>query len=291
MDFRNSRTLLALALAAAGLAGCSTAQNVTQSAIALASPPEPEPLAPPPAVEPAPDPIIERAPVEALPLEPPSRSASLGADAVEPRYGAIYGEMRDGAFTVPAVKLSQIDPQFLRKNVAYATKEPPGTVVVDPANHFLYYVEGGGRATRYGVGVGREGFVWTGEATIKNKQEWPDWYPPKEMIARRPDLQGKMSKLQSGEGMHGGPGNPLGARAMYLWQGDKDTLFRIHGTNEPWTIGHSESSGCIRMINQDAIDLYNKAQPGAKVVVLGSRGAQPVEVMSQRPDEKKLSRR
>ncbi|WP_424361579.1 L,D-transpeptidase [Methylocystis parvus] len=284
MDFRTLSRPLVLACLAAGLAGCNTTQNV-QNVVALAAPPERQPIAPP-MVEPEPDPV-GRAPVETTPLEPPSRSASLGSDAVEPRYGSVYGEMRDGEHVVPAVKLSQISPQFLRKNVAYATKEPPGTVVVDPANHFLYFIEGGGRATRYGVGVGREGFVWSGDATIKNKQEWPDWYPPKEMVARRPDLQGKMVKLQSGEGMHGGPSNPLGARAMYLWQGDKDTLFRIHGTNEPWTIGHSESSGCIRMINQDAIDLYNKAQPGARVVVLGSRGAQPVEVMAQRPDEKK----
>ena len=283
-------SLLVPAFAALALAGCNTTQSAVQNVAAFAAPPERDWAAPPEQDWAAPAPpreerapvVIERAPVETQPLDPSSRSASLGEDAVEPKHSAVYGEMRDGAFTVPAVKLSQISPQFLRKNVDYATKEPPGTVVVDPANHYLYYVEGGGRATRYGVGVGREGFVWSGEATIKNKQEWPDWYPPKEMIARRPDLQGKMSKLQSGEGMHGGPSNPLGARAMYLWQGDKDTLFRIHGTNEPWTIGHSESSGCIRMINQDAIDLYNKAQPGAKVVVLGSRGAQPAEKLSQR---------
>ncbi|WP_442756921.1 L,D-transpeptidase [Methylocystis sp. JAN1] len=286
MDIGILRRPLALAFVAAGLAGCNTTQSAVQNAVAFATPSEREPPPPaieppPPAIEPGPDPIA-RAPVETLPLEPPPRSASLGSDAAEPKYSAIYGETRDGEHIVPAVKLSQISSQFLRKNVAYATKEPPGTVVVDPSNHFLYFVEGGGRATRYGVGVGREGFVWSGDATIKNKQEWPDWYPPKEMVERRPDLKAKMVKLQSGEGMHGGPSNPLGARAMYLWQGDKDTLFRIHGTNEPWTIGHSESSGCIRMINQDAIDLYNKAQPGARVVVLGSRGSQSVEKLSQR---------
>ena len=101
---------------------------------------------------------------------------------------------------------------------------------------------------RYGVGVGREGFAWSGIATINSKQEWPDWYPPKEMFERQPDIKKYMTQLQSGPGMHGGPGNPLGARAMYLWQGNKDTLFRIHGTVEPWTIGSSVSSGCIRMI-------------------------------------------
>jgi hypothetical protein len=109
----------------------------------------------------------------------------------------------------------------------------------------------GGRAIRYGVGVGRQGFGWSGIATIHDKQEWPDWYPPKEMIQRQPELMKVMSELQSGIGMHGGPRNPLGARAMYLWQGNKDTLFRIHGTVEPWTIGKSVSSGCIRMINQE----------------------------------------
>ncbi|KAF2991480.1 L,D-transpeptidase (plasmid) [Methylocystis sp. MJC1] len=278
MNSRTQSKLLVVAIVAVGLTGCGTTQSSIQNVVAFAAPPEPAPAAP----AMPPDPVIERAPVETLPLEPPSRSASAGSDSVAPKYSAIYGEMRDGEHVVPAVKLTEISPQFLRKNVAYSTKEPPGAVVVDPANHFLYFVEDNGRATRYGVGVGREGFVWAGEASIKNKQEWPDWYPPKEMIERRSDLKAKMVKLQSGEGMHGGPSNPLGARAMYLWQGDKDTLFRIHGTNEPWTIGHSESSGCIRMINQDAIDLYNKIEPGARVLVLGSRGAQPVEKLSQR---------
>jgi lipoprotein-anchoring transpeptidase ErfK/SrfK len=208
------------------------------------------------------------------PSPPPSHPAVM-ADAVEPQYSAVYAEVKDTNFTVPAVKLSQVNSAFLRTNVAYATKESPGTIVVDPANHYLYRVEDGGRATRYGIGVGREGFVWYGEATIKSKQEWPDWYPPKEMIDRRPDLKKVMVGLQSGVGMHGGPSNPLGARAMYLWQGNHDTYFRIHGTNEPWTIGSSQSSGCIRMINQDAMDLYQKTPVGTRVVVLQSPGAQP----------------
>jgi lipoprotein-anchoring transpeptidase ErfK/SrfK len=185
------------------------------------------------------------------------------ADAIEPQYNSIYAEIKDGAFTVPAVKLSDVNSAFLRTNVSYATKEGPGTIVVDPANHYLYRVEDGGRATRYGVGVGRDGFRWAGEARIKSKQEWPDWYPPKEMLDRRPDLMKSMVELQSGIGMHGSPANPLGARAMYLWQGNHDTYFRIHGTNEPW----------IRMINQDAMDLYQKTPVGTRVVVLGSPGA------------------
>ena len=189
-------------------------------------------------------------------------------DAIAVQGGDFYAQMKDAGFNVPALKPGQVDAAFLRKSVAYSTKEAPGTIVVDPAKHYLYYVEAGGRATRYGIGVGREGFAWTGEATIRSKQEWPDWYPPKEMVERRPDLKHQLVELQSGLGMHGGPGNPLGARAMYLWQGDKDTLFRIHGTNEPWTIGKSQSSGCIRMVNQDIVHLYTRASVKTPVIVL-----------------------
>ncbi|MGA2129781.1 MAG: L,D-transpeptidase [Xanthobacteraceae bacterium] len=184
---------------------------------------------------------------------------------------AIYAEIGGEPFPVRALNLSQIDPAYLRKSVYYPTSEAPGTIVVDPQHHFLYLVEGGGQAIRYGVGVGREGFGWSGVASIHDKREWPDWYPPKEMLQRQPELMKAMSELQSGIGMPGGPRNPLGARALYLWQGNKDTLFRIHGTVEPWTIGKSVSSGCIRMINQDVIDLYQRASTGTKVVVLGSR--------------------
>jgi lipoprotein-anchoring transpeptidase ErfK/SrfK len=183
------------------------------------------------------------------------------------RYAPVYGER----FPIPAVRLSNVTPEYLRTAVFYPTHEQPGTIIIDPQNHFLYLVQGGGRALRYGVGVGREGFGWSGVATIHDKQEWPDWYPPKEMVERQPELRRQLSELQSGLGMPGGPRNPLGARAMYLWQDNKDTLYRIHGTAEPWTIGRSVSSGCIRMINQDVIDLYQRTPVGAKVVVLSSR--------------------
>ena len=143
--------------------------------------------------------------------------------------------------------------------------------MIDPANRFLYLVQEGGQAIRYGVGVGREGFGWYGVANVKEKREWPDWYPPREMVQRQPELRRHLTDLQSGIGMAGGPRNPLGARALYLWQGNRDTLFRIHGTVEPWTIGSRVSSGCIRMINQDVIDLYQRAPINTKVVVLGSR--------------------
>jgi lipoprotein-anchoring transpeptidase ErfK/SrfK len=165
------------------------------------------------------------------------------------------------------------DPMFQRTEVAYETRERPGTLVVDPENHFLYLVEPNGRATRYGVGVGAEGYGWSGQATVRTKQEWPDWYPTKEYVAEHPKVAQFLKPLPSGEGVKGGPENPMGARAMYLWQGKKDTLYRIHGTNEPWTIGTNVSAGCIRLTNEDVSDLYNRVPVGTKVVVLPSRGA------------------
>ena len=198
----------------------------------------------------------------------------------EPRIQQpLAGEPRPSARTLDANLEQQsiadhgrIDPSYLRRAVYYPSTEPPGTIFVDVQNRFLYSIEGSGRAIRYGIGVGRQGFSWSGIATIRDKQEWPDWYPPKEMIERKPELLSQVSTLQSGLGVPGGPANPLGARALYLWQGNKDTLYRIHGTNEPWTIGRNVSSGCIRMLNQDAIDLYDRTPLGSKVVVLASAG-------------------
>jgi lipoprotein-anchoring transpeptidase ErfK/SrfK len=165
-------------------------------------------------------------------------------------------------FNVPAVNLSTIPAQYHRQIVRDPTGEAPGTIVVDPAQRYLYLVESGGKARRYGIGVGREGFGWNGTATIQMKREWPKWYPPVEMQAR--DERAK----QYADGMDGGTNNPLGARALYLFQGGKDTLYRIHGTNEPNSIGKAVSSGCIRMLNADVIDLYNRVPIGTKVVVL-----------------------
>jgi lipoprotein-anchoring transpeptidase ErfK/SrfK len=145
--------------------------------------------------------------------------------------------------------------------VHYATAERPGTIVIDPAHTYLYFVSGGGTAIRYGIGVGREGFSWSGTETIVRKAEWPDWYPPAEMIQRQPYLPRAMA---------GGPGNPLGARALYLG----NTEYRIHGTNQPATIGKHVSSGCIRMLNADVIDLFDRVSLGAKVVVLGANSDQ-----------------
>ena len=197
---------------------------------------------------------------------------------VEQQGSGSYSRGGGEPFTFFGQRSTGIDPAYARRAVSYPSAETPGTIIVDVQNHFLYSIEGSGRAIRYGIGVGRQGFTWSGTATVHNKQEWPDWYPPREMIERKPELMRQVSTLQSGLGVPGGPDNPLGARALYLWQGNKDTLYRIHGTNEPETIGRSVSSGCIRMLNQDVIDLYARTPVGAKVVVLASGGqaASPV---------------
>ncbi len=152
-----------------------------------------------------------------------------------------------------------VDERFRRQMVNYNGNEAPGTIVIDTPNTYLYYVLGNGRAIRYGIGVGREGFTWAGTQTVARKQEWPDWHPPAEMIERQPYLPRFMA---------GGPGNPLGARAMYLGS----TMYRIHGTNAPQTIGQRVSSGCIRLTNEDVTDLFNRVSVGAKVVVLPMNG-------------------
>ena len=170
-------------------------------------------------------------------------------------------------------EIKDVRPELRRTLVDYRGKEAPGTIIVDTPNKFLYYVMGGGQAMRYGIGVGRDGFTWSGVHSISRKAEWPDWYPPQEMIARQPYLP-RMTA--------GGPGNPLGARAMYIGS----TVYRIHGTNAPQTIGRNVSSGCIRMMNEDVIDLYSRVQVGSKVVVLpDSREAKrvPVQELSYAP--------
>ena len=148
----------------------------------------------------------------------------------------------------------ELDPQFRRTAVLYRTSEPPGTIIISTKDRHLFLVQGGGRALRYGIGVGREGFQWQGLLNITRKAEWPDWTPPPEMIARQPYLPRFMA---------GGPGNPLGARAMYLG----GTIYRIHGTNAPETIGTHVSSGCLRLTNEDVTDLYSRVNVGTKVIV------------------------
>ena len=154
---------------------------------------------------------------------------------------------------------ASVDPAIARTEIDYPSKEKPGTIIVSTAERRLYYVLAGGRAIRYPVSVGKAGASWAGTANVDRKMEWPDWNPPKEMLVRKPELP---TRLQ------GGPLNPIGARSLFLAQNGKDTLFRIHGTNEPEKIGQSVSSGCIRMLNEDAMDLYNRVPIGTKVVVL-----------------------
>ncbi len=173
-----------------------------------------------------------------------------------------YGARTDGGFKLPAIPTSKVDRKYQRQKVRYDTKEAPGTIIVDTGNRFLYLVLPGGEAMRYGIGVGREGFEWSGTARIGWKREWPTWTPPKEMIARDP----KLAKYAGG--MDPGINNPLGARALYLTNKGGDTGYRLHGSPEWWSIGNAMSSGCIRLINQDIIDLYDRAQTGAKVIVM-----------------------
>jgi lipoprotein-anchoring transpeptidase ErfK/SrfK len=184
---------------------------------------------------------------EPLPPVAPQPPAIQSASA-EPAPG--FAPSSQGDMAHPPV-----DPKYDRQLVDYNSSDSAGTIVIDTPNHFLYLVQEHGKAMRYGIGVGRPGFTWAGVKTITAKKEWPDWYPPSDMLQRRPDLPRYMA---------GGPENPLGARAMYLGS----TLYRIHGSNEPWTIGGDVSSGCIRLRNADVIDLFNRVQVGAKVVVM-----------------------
>lgn len=180
----------------------------------------------------------------------------------DPRYRAIYGAMPNERFPVPAIDLRRVEPQFLRRVVDYTGHEAPGTIIIETEHRFLYLVLEPGKALRYGIGVGKEGMELKGRATIGRKAEWPSWTPTVNMMRIKPELR------QYAGGMPPGLGNPLGARALYLNRGGVPSNYRIHGTNEPWTIGHAVSSGCIRMINQDVIDLYNRVPVGTKVVVL-----------------------
>ena len=210
--------------------------------------------------------------VVAQPQQQPQQQHGMGGGFIE----FLFGDRRSGSRVVlpqqerpvyahidPAIGARpesmshglEIDPRYLRREVAFDGPEAPGSIIIDTPNKFLYLVQPGGRAVRYGIGVGRPGFTWAGSHKITAKKEWPDWIPPDEMLLRQPDLP---------RFMPGGVENPLGARALYLGS----TLYRIHGTNEAWTIGQNVSSGCIRMRNPDVIDLYERVKVGTKVVVL-----------------------
>lgn len=174
---------------------------------------------------------------------------------------ASYSSVTDAGYVVPAIPTQKIAPQYRRQVVKYETSETPGTIVVDTQNKFLYHVEPDGKAMRYGIGVGREGFTWKGNAKVAMKREWPTWTPPSAMIKRQPEL----AKFASG--MEPGLNNPLGPRALYLYKGGQDSGYRLHGTPEWWSIGKNVSSGCIRMMNQDIMDLYDRTDVGSKVIV------------------------
>jgi len=226
---------------------------------------EPMPVAAEPESAPAPAPAVRYAAaapqvnlgggfIEFLfsggPLAPPPRPPSAVMARAEPY------NVQPEAVSEPATPArAAMDPKYLKQVVSYDGPEKPGTLIIDTPHRFLYLVQANGTAMRYGIGVGRPGFTWAGVKAISAKKEWPDWVPPPEMLQRQPSLPHFMA---------GGPENPLGARAMYLGS----SLYRIHGSNEPWTIGQAVSSGCIRMRNEDVVDLYERVKLGTKVVVI-----------------------
>lgn len=173
-----------------------------------------------------------------------------------------YGARTDAGYQIPAIPLNKLPSHLRRQTVSYSTQEAPGTIIVDTKAKYLYLVQPGGKAIRYGIGVGREGFEWRGTARVAMKREWPTWTPPAAMIKRQPEL----AKWRGG--MPGGPKNALGARALYLFNKGGDTGYRLHGTPEWWSIGKAMSSGCIRLINQDIVDLHSRTSEGAKVIVM-----------------------
>ncbi|MFC3073025.1 L,D-transpeptidase [Shinella pollutisoli] len=181
----------------------------------------------------------------------------------DPVHVAMYGAHPQERFPLPATDIARVDPKYLRQQVAYPTAEPTGTIVIDTQNRFLYLVQENGMAMRYGIGVGKAGLEFEGAARVGRKAEWPRWTPTPAMIAREPERN-----AQWAGGMEPGLTNPLGPRALYLFQDGRDTLFRIHGTTEAWSIGRAVSSGCIRLFNQDIIDLYGRVPTGSRVVVL-----------------------
>lgn len=187
------------------------------------------------------------------------QSTSPQMPAIRPEFA--YAAITDSEIDLPVFDYRKMDPSYLRQWVRFPGRKKPGTIVVDTSGPHLYLVQPGNRAIRYGIAVGKEGFAWHGDAIMKWKQKWPTWTPPAEMIERTPKL------AEFADGMPAGVSNPLGARALYLFKDGRDTLFRIHGTNRPFSIGKAASSGCFRMINQDVIDLYERVPPGSEVYV------------------------
>ncbi|MFN4273448.1 MAG: L,D-transpeptidase [Aliihoeflea sp.] len=202
--------------------------------------------------------ISRRGFIIGLPLVAAGCSAAVGPDSFMTNYGA----RREEPFPLAALSPNEVKPELRRQEVAYETRHRAGTIVVDTPERRLYYVLGEGRAMRYGVGVGRAGLALRGNAYVGHKAKWPSWTPTANMMARDP------INRQYANGKPGGLNNPLGARALYLYRDGRDTMFRIHGTNQPQSIGHAMSSGCIRMLNHDVIDLYERVASGTRVHVL-----------------------
>jgi lipoprotein-anchoring transpeptidase ErfK/SrfK len=200
----------------------------------------------------------------------PAAGPTASTQALPKKDENVYVATMDAGITIPALPVDQIPESHRRQVVTYQTDQVPGTIIINPKTKLLYYVLGNNKAIRYGIAVGKAGFEWSGEAIVSEKKPWPRWIPPKEMIARRPEL------AQYDEvGQPGGPTNPLGARAIYLTSGGRDYGYRIHGTPDWQSIGRNASSGCIRMINQDVLDLYSRVKGGEKVIVLTASGEMP----------------
>ncbi|MBL4917135.1 L,D-transpeptidase [Tabrizicola sp. DMG-N-6] len=204
-------------------------------------------------------------------VEPPSPEVAARMAPVEPAETA-YLSRADGPHKLPAVPLEKLPVEYRRQEIDYASDMPPGSIVIHPGQKFLYFITGPGKAIRYGISVGRQGFDWAGDAVVSQTRNWPTWTPPPEMIDRDP----KLSKWANGQ--PGGPTNPLGARAIYLLSNGRDYGYRIHGTPDWWSIGKRASSGCIRMIHQDVIDLETRVQRGAQVLVLNADGTRPAKL-------------
>ncbi|HTV70144.1 MAG TPA: L,D-transpeptidase [Rhizobiaceae bacterium] len=227
-----SRRQLLVGTAAIGVAGCS--ETVSMPALGL-----------------------DTMATGSVPIRP-----KISVDSAVTTPDAMYAALSDLGHQVPAVPYDKVDKRYRRQIVVNETGEAPGTIVVHLQERFLYLTQPGGDAIRYGVGIGKQGFVWSGRAQIQYGKEWPTWTPPSEMIARRPEL------VKYANGQPGGIDNPLGARALYIFKDGQDTLFRVHGSPEWWTIGTQASSGCVRMINQDVIDLYNRVAGKTPIVVI-----------------------
>ncbi len=199
----------------------------------------------------------------ALPTAPPP--VLVTAPPLPSSTPLMYAAMPNEKFPIPAVDATELDRRFWRQEVDYPTDERVGTLIVDTPSKHLYHVLPGGRATRYGIGIGREGFAWAGRAIVAYKRKWPRWTPPDSMVARQPELE--PYSIVNG-GMGPGLKNPLGSRALYIHEGGRDTLYRLHGTPEESSIGRSVSSGCIRLVNQDVIHLYDAVRDGSPIVVI-----------------------